>query len=163
MDVTTLLSSGVVAAIVAGGISWLTKAQENARDDGAARREVRASAVNLASQIMLLRQYGFAQPEILIANRIALADVLKDRTVLKALDDDEALALNDAVRDCEPLIWHVTQTYGEPGAQRTPADLFAAQDNLRSAAQPTYLHLRQFFESDENDAIIEMLDKRSGS
>lgn len=157
--ITSLLGSSVIATGLSGLVSRLSQRHQEDREDRATRRLVRSVARDLSTQILLLRQYGFAHIESLTAARSALKDLLSQRDVLKALTDEESSALEEAVRNSDSLLYHVTEAYGDPGKPHTPSDLEQTQLNLREAAGPTFRPLRRFFELDKATETLTDFDK----
>lgn len=149
MDIGTVaiavLSSGAFAAIISGGLSrWSQHAQEE-RDDRASRRQVRIAARTFAVHVLNARQHGFGTIDGVPSTRAALKDLLTDRDVLKALSDEEATALGDAIRTSDILATVIVRSHDEDAQTFDHNKHEHTQLQISSAADGAFNNLRQYF------------------
>ena len=167
MDVGTVVASvlgssaisGVLAATISGWLNHRARVHLEKREDQATRRLVRGQARDLAAQVLYLRKFGFANVDTMLSARSALRDALADHDVLKALSDAEASSLEKAIRHAGPLLYLVTDAYGEPGKVHGARNLAQTQDDLREASLPTFSALRDFFQIDNTSDTLSEFDE----
>lgn len=163
MDTSTVviavISSGAFAAIVSGGMSqWSQHAQEQ-RENRAARRQVNNTARAFARHVMYARQFGGGTVDGIPTAKGALADLIADRDILKALTNEQSAALGDAVHNSDGLATAVVRASTEDSKNKTPQDYEMTQRQISGLANGAFVALRRYFELSNDTATVNDFDK----
>lgn len=160
--VLSVLSSGVVAASVSGFLNMRADARRERRDDDALRRQVRAAAHALATRVVFARQLGFTDISSITVSLAYLEELLKDRSIEKALSDKSSRALHEAVDLCKMFIEFSRNLRIDPEsvlAELSYDEREKKQNYFSNASKPTFDKLREYFVDDGSTDIVGDFDK----
>jgi hypothetical protein len=123
----------------------MSQRAQNDREDRASRRQVRIAARTFAVHVLNARHHGFGSIEGVPSTRSALKALLADRDVLKALSDEQATALGDAIRNSDILATVIVRSHDEETRPFDPNKHEDTQLRISGAANGAFKSLREYF------------------